>query len=317
MRLQVLSDLHLELGQQYSDFQIPVQAGSLILAGDIGRLQDYQPFLKFLQVQCQNFQHVFLVLGNHEFYGITREEGLQLAAKLTQEPVLQGRLVWREHNRFDFPGENVTLLGCTLHSHISQNSRDIVQSKVKDFSRILEWTVDKHNKCHKDDLNWLQGEINSIRNQEHTDQEGKRNPRKKIVVVTHHAPMRKGSSAPENENNAWSDGFATELLTPGTEKRANPLLDVDWFVFGHTHFTTSCTRGSVRLISNQRGYVLPGQQRNVVDVGGPNQRKNSAAVPVGKKQRPFFLDRLLRRGNHHTAPEPTFEQFDVARCIDV
>ncbi len=71
--------------------------------------------------------------GNHEFYGITREEGLQLAAKLIQESVLQGRLVWWEHNRFDFPGDNVTLLGCTLHSLISQNSRAIVQSKVKDF----------------------------------------------------------------------------------------------------------------------------------------------------------------------------------------
>ncbi len=93
MQFQVLSDLHLELGQQYSAFQIPVQTGSLILAGDIGRLQDYQPFLTFLQVQCQNFQQVFLILGNHEFYGITRAEGLQVAAKLSQESVLQGRLV--------------------------------------------------------------------------------------------------------------------------------------------------------------------------------------------------------------------------------
>jgi predicted phosphodiesterase len=274
-----------------------------------------KPFLKFLQVQCHNFQHVFLVLGNHEFYGITRDEGLQLAAKLTQESVLQGRLVLLNCDRFDFPGENITLLGCTLHSHISRDSRNIVQSKVKDFSCILEWTVDRHNRCHGEDLSWLKGEIDSIRNQERTNQTGTRNPRKKIVVVTHHAPIRKGSSAPENENNDWSDAFATELLTPGTKKIANPLLDVDWFVFGHTHFTTSCTRGSVRLISNQRGYVFPGQQRNLVDGGGTSQRKNSSTVPVAKKQRSLFLARLLRRGNHHTKPEPRFQQFDIARCI--
>lgn len=316
MRLQILSDLHLELGQQYSDFRIPVRADSLVLAGDIGRLQDYQPFLEFLQIQCHNFQHVFLILGNHEFYGITREEGLQLAMKLTQESVLQGRLIWREHSRFDFFEENVTLLGCTLHSHISQNSRDIVQSKVKDFSRILEWTVDKHNQCHQDDLNWLQNEINHIRNQERINQGKERNPRKKIVVITHHAPIRKGSSTPENENNAWSDGFATELLSLETKKGANPLLDVDWFVFGHTHFTTSCMRGSVKLISNQRGYVFPGQQHNV-DEGAMSQRKKSPTVLVAKKQRSVFLARLLRRGNREMTPEPQLEEFDVAKCIDV
>lgn len=166
-------------------------------------------------------------------------------------------------------------------------------------------------------------ELASSRNQQHQEsgaqQSGeKRKPRKKkIVVVTHHAPIRKGSSTPENENNAWSDGFATELLTPGTEKGANPLLDVDWFVFGHTHFTTSCMRGSVRLISNQRGYVFPGQQRNADDGVDTNERKTSSPVLVAKKQRSLFLLRLLRRGSHHTIPEPRFKQFDVARCIDV
>jgi hypothetical protein len=77
---------------------------------------------------------------------------------------MQGRLVVLERNRFDIPGENITLLGCTLHSHISQDSRDIVQSKIKDFSRILEWTVDDHNASHEKDLCWLRDEIQSIRN---------------------------------------------------------------------------------------------------------------------------------------------------------
>lgn len=320
MRFQVLSDLHLELGQQYSTFQIPVQAGCLILAGDIGRLQDYQPFLEFLHIQCQNFQHVFFILGNHEFYGITRVEGLQLAAKLSQEIVLQGRLVILERDRFDFPGANITLLGCTLHSHISQDSRDIVQSKVKDFSRILQWTVDDHNAAHEKDLCWIRDEIKSIRDQEFTTQMGNGQPRRKIVVVTHHAPIRKGSSKPEHENNPWSDGFATELLTPGTTKIPNPLLNVEWFVFGHTHFTTLCTRGSVKLISNQRGYVFPGQQQNATERGeghGSSQRDNTSLLPVEKKKRPLFLARLLRRGRQRTTPELGFQEFDVARCIDL
>lgn len=278
------------------------------------------PFLEFLHAQYQKFKHVFFVLGNHEFYGITRAEGLQLAAKLTQEPVLQSRLVLLERDRFDFPGQDVTLLGCTLHSCISQESRDIVQSKVKDFSRILQWTVDDHNVGHERDLRWLRDEITSIRNQERTDQTRTGNSRRKIVVVTHHAPIRKGGSHPQHENNSWSDGFATELLSSGASKMANPLLDVDWAVFGHTHFTTSCTRGSVKLISNQRGYVFPSQQQNVLgslEGHGANQRKINSVVPAAKRQLSLFVARLTRRGNNQITQEPEFQEFDVARCIDV
>lgn len=233
---------------------------------------------------------------------------------------MQGRLVVLERNRFDFPGENITLLGCTLHSHISQESRDIVQSKVKDFSRILQWTVGDHNASHEKDLRWLRDEIKTIRNQERTNQMGRGNPPKKIVVVTHHAPIRKGSSNPQHENNPWSDGFATELLAPGTTKIANSLLDVDWFVFGHTHFTTSCARGSVKLISNQRGYVFPRQQQNQIvclEESGANQRNNRSLVPVEKKQRFLSLARLLRRRNHPRTQESGFQEFAVDRCIDV
>ena len=204
-----------------------------------------------------------------------------------------------ERSRFDFPGENVTLLGCTLHSHVSQASRDIVQSKVKDFSRIRQWTVDDHNASHEKDLRWLRDEIKSIRDLERTNQMGREDPRKKkkkkIVVVTHHAPIRKGSSKPEHENNPWSDGFATELLLPATTKMENPLLDVDWFVFGHTHFTTSCTRGSVKLFSNQRGYVFPGQQQNAIDCikgSGANLRNDTPTI-AGSEEAANFLCRTL------------------------
>lgn len=321
MRFQILSDLHLEVGQQYSTFQIPVETGSLILAGDIGRLQDYQSYLQFLQIQCQNFQLVFLILGNHEFYGITRAEGLQLAARLSEESVMHGRLVVLERNRFDFYEENITLLGCTLHSHISQDSRGIVQSKVKDFSRILDWTVEDHNASHEKDLHWLRDEISSIRDIERKVGIDSGRPRKKIVVVTHHAPIRKGSSRPEHENNPWSDAFATELLTPNPTKLANPLLDADWFVFGHTHFTTFCTRGSAKLISNQRGYVLPGQQQCPIDCtkgNGTNYRTSKSGMPAEKRRERYLsLARLLRRGNKPTIPDWAFQEFDVARCIDV
>jgi len=49
---QVMSDLHLEVAQQYADFQIPAKAPDLILTRGIGRLCDFQIYLTFLTKQC-------------------------------------------------------------------------------------------------------------------------------------------------------------------------------------------------------------------------------------------------------------------------
>lgn len=70
---QILSDLHLEAGQQYSSFKIPPSAPFLILAGDIGRLIDYDAYAAFLAKQTAQFERVFWVLGNHEFYGLSED----------------------------------------------------------------------------------------------------------------------------------------------------------------------------------------------------------------------------------------------------
>ena len=62
----LMSDLHLE----YTDdnfLKFPVVAPILMLAGDIGR-PDIPSLQKFLLDQCQRFEHIFYVAGNHCFY---------------------------------------------------------------------------------------------------------------------------------------------------------------------------------------------------------------------------------------------------------
>lgn len=83
---QVLSDLHLEINRQYLSYEIPVCAEHLILAGDIGRLTDYEDYRNFLQKQTARFKLVFLIPGNHEFYNGTFAAGLEKARQLEREP---------------------------------------------------------------------------------------------------------------------------------------------------------------------------------------------------------------------------------------
>ena len=241
-----MSDLHLEVGQQYTDFDIPAVAPYLILAGDVGRLKDYQPYLEFLRQQCRQFTKVFLVLGNHEFFGTSHTEGLRLARCLEKEPGCEGKLNVLIKNRVDMdPSLGITILGCTLQSRIAEDVKAVVQMKVNDFKHIEGWTVDSHNSEHQQDVEWLQREIHNIRNEKDL-------PKRNILVITHHAPTVQGTSKPSDLANPWSCAFSTDLL----EDKA--LADTQLWVFGHTHFTSDFKQGQVRLVSNQRGYMING-----------------------------------------------------------
>ncbi|KAL4889977.1 Metallo-dependent phosphatase-like protein [Aspergillus ambiguus] len=220
---QVLSDLHLEINQQYLSFEIPVCAKHLILAGDVGRLVDYDNYRDFLQKQTDRFELVFLVLGNHEFYNDTFVAGLRKARQLAQEPSLNGRLILLHQGRYNIPGSRVIILGCTLWSKVPNEAMDIA------------------------DLTWLLSEIESIQSKNKTQ-----NKKQSILVVTHYAPSHQGTSSPQHTNNPWSSAFATDIVSQISESSG-----VKVWVFGHTHYTTEFKNQGIRVVANQRGYVLP------------------------------------------------------------
>jgi Calcineurin-like phosphoesterase len=248
---QIMSDLHLEIGQQYRSFTIPPCAPYLVLAGDIGRLRDYEGLLSFIASHCQLFRHIFLVLGNHEFFGSSRAEGVAAVKKLEHEPLLQDKFTVLYRTRVDI-SDTITVMGCTLQSFIPPESCAVVESKVSDFKEIKDWSVDDHNAEHLQDLECLEHELRAIQKD---DAAGPRPPRR-ILVVTHHAPSVRGCSAPQHETNAWSSAFATELLDNGYHDLSTLLTSSTW-VFGHTQYSAYLEKGGFRLISNQRGYIFP------------------------------------------------------------
>lgn len=246
----ILSDLHLEVDQQYASLEFPACANHLVLAGDVGRLADYDAYLYFLQKQVERFATVFLVLGNHEFYKESFESGIEKAWRLEKEPCLNGQLVLLYRRRYDVPDSNVTILGCTLWSRVPKRSSDDIQQKVQEFHQIKDWTTDSHNAAHGADSEWLLRELESIQAE---NQRAGKDLKRYILVVTHHAPLTQLTSSPRNENSSISPAFATDILSD------IPKLDgVKAWVFGHTHYSTEFKYRGVKVVSNQRGYVLNG-----------------------------------------------------------
>jgi predicted phosphodiesterase len=268
---QILSDLHLEVGQQYSTFEIPPSAPYLVLAGDIGLLTNYEAYLAFLARQTQRFKKVFLVLGNHEFYGLLFTAGLEQARKLEVEPILQGRMILLHQKRFDVPNSSISILGCTLWSKIPDDAQQVVQMKVADFRKITDWSAASHNDAYDTDLSWLRNQVAEL--QKASDGSLKKKaPERTIVIITHHAPSTQNTADPRHDNSPLTSAFSTDLLY------GEDWPNVELWVFGHTHFTTEFKKDGIKVVSNQRGCVFPKGD----SVQEKNEKKKKGAFDVRK-----------------------------------
>lgn len=257
--LQILSDLHLDHDSQYLTFHIPVSAPFLILAGNIGRLIDYESYLSFLVRRCNLHEKVFLVLGSLEFHGLAWMDGLQLAHKLEKEPATKGRLEVLYETRSEVPGTNVVLLGATLWSKIHAGDVASVMKKIAEFDEKEgiqgEWSAEKHNSEHKRDLRWLKQEVAKV-TKPGVGPDGKPvaggatgAEAKQLVVVTSFAPDLRDALDPWQVDAPWSSAYGTDLLG-GSE-----WAGVKMWVCGTTGRTCEFKKNGTTVVCNQRGRV--------------------------------------------------------------
>lgn len=256
-----MSDLHLETPKflpMYNGIQINPRARHLALLGDIGIAADDNLF-DFLTRQLCQFEIVFYVLGNHEPYSgsyedaVARMEAFEKSIASRREAEQRGedslaslgRFVFLNRRRFDLSSE-VTILGCTLFSHISDEQRSTVSLFVSDFSNIASWSVDRHNAAHRADLAWLNAEVDAIAREE---------PQRSVAVLTHYSP----TAAPEAnvpEHVQDSRGVQSAFVTDLQEEPCWMSPSVKVWGFGHTHYNCDFVDGKTGklVVANQRGY---------------------------------------------------------------
>ncbi|PWY80498.1 acyl-CoA dehydrogenase mitochondrial precursor [Aspergillus heteromorphus CBS 117.55] len=258
-RFQIVSDLHLEKPKAYDLFEIPAKAPYLALLGDIGNVTD-DGFLPFIEAQLRKFQIVFLVLGNHEPFHSSWLDVRDKLGKFSHDISLRqaqpqpgspnnklGEFVLLDQTRYQLTPD-VTVLGCTLHSQVSEapEEREQVSFGINDFYYIQDWTVEGHCAAHEADRAWLNDQVTEI---------ARTDPHHKIVIFTHHSPtVAPPAVDPAHVNSLISSGFATDLV-------GEPCWDkpqVRLWAFGHTHYNCDFTesRTGKRIVANQRGYYF-------------------------------------------------------------
>ncbi|KAK0738999.1 hypothetical protein B0T21DRAFT_391276 [Apiosordaria backusii] len=215
---------------------------------------------QFLLTQLRQFKVVFYVPGNHEPYSssweavnLFLEEFSTLVLQKKREGEALGEFVPLDRTRYQIGGEEVTVLGCTLHSFVADEYKEVASRSLNDFYRTKDWSVDSHNNAHEADKKWLNRQVEEI---EREDVGGKR----KVVIFTHHSPTtdRRANDARHELVEGWEargSAFRTDL----SKEKCWTSDRVKLWAFGHTHFNGDFWvdgeegKGK-RVYTNQRGY---------------------------------------------------------------
>jgi hypothetical protein len=133
-----------------------------------------------------------------------------------------GRFIFLDQTQYDMPGYRLTILGCTLFSHITKEQAAPVASRLVDFKDIVNWAIKQHNLAHRSDLERLNDEV------------AKWLESSRLGIspfFTHHSPCSaKEATRPRHRNSEVSSGFVTNLERK--ECWMNPRVKM--WAFGHT-----------------------------------------------------------------------------------
>lgn len=236
MKIQYGSDLHIEF-KENKDFleknPIKPEGEILLLAGDIVPFAVMKKADDFLSYLSDNFEAVYWLPGNHEYYysDIAERSGAKNEAIKSNVFLVNNTTI--KHN-------DVKIIFTSLWTKISQLNEKNIERGMSDFHVIkyaaYPFKTYHYNMLHENCLQFLNAELN----QKDTE---------KTIVVTHHVPTM--LNYPEKyRGDALNEAFAVELYDLIESKQP------DYWIYGHTHSnTTDFAIGNTLLLCNQLGYV--------------------------------------------------------------
>lgn len=210
-----------------------------VCAGDIGLINNLLGLEKYFNAIKENTDHVIWVLGNHEFYHYFHKQGLEVAYEFAQRHGIHLLDEFLGTDNLEIDG--VKFWGSTLWTDCKQNdwhAKKKIGDALYDFEVIMNDHGFANKTFHVDDS----VEINT-------------RTRAKInwdadVVITHHMPIM--ITNPKFEHNDFSYAFGNTGLE---EQILNSKIK--YWLYGHTHHSTSMDMNGTLVVSNQHGYVRP------------------------------------------------------------
>ena len=220
--LQVCSDIHLERGD-ISDISkiITPNAEILVLAGDIGNPMK-SIYNDFLYYYSKLFKVIFIITGNHEYYGNSITE----TDKKIEEICNSYTNIYFLNNKI-FNYEGILFIGTTLWSLIPEHyTMNNELSVMNDFKLIKGFTLEEYRKLFIKNIKFIKDNLED-----------------NTIIITHHAPSMR-CIAEEYKNDKVNCCFASDL----DELFMNDKV-FGW-IYGHTHNNLSFISDKKFMYSN-------------------------------------------------------------------
>lgn len=228
-----ISDLHLDMRPNATRLLMDIEPGSetLVIAGDLCEARNLKP--EWIQVLLEKYSVVLYVPGNHEYYGLTKNEthdklySMMLGnAYILQESAISLR--------------TGTFAGATLWFPDAPDNWQY-EHMISDFRYIHDfssWVYEDHNTAKR----WLSSLVGMD------------------VWITHHLPLWK-SVHPKYEGDTLNRFFVGDLSKELRAMAEPPKV----IVHGHTHEECDYMAGDTRVVCNPLGYPNEGR-RSIIPV---------------------------------------------------
>ena len=261
LKLQIVSDLHLEFRHNDLDFIVP-SAPILCLLGDICVIgtDDFEIYKRFIDIIYDKFAIILHVPGNHEYYTDSEWTIDKINARLRGFAQTRPKLniLINGMARMRLGKELYYIVGSTLWTHIDEKDHAYIQSQMNDYSCIRmpvaarpasaprptsaltarprpsrPFTVADMQKLHKKCVASIKRYIAMA------TQDGA-----KCVLLTHHKAFHEKKY---HLHQAYESDLACLF--------ADPVIAV---AYGHTHRRFNGLVNKIHTVSNPRGY--PGER---------------------------------------------------------
>lgn len=260
MKIQVVSDLHLEFG----DIDIPnAGADVLVLSGDIcvaedlydhphdgsngvplgSRQEKAYMYRKFFDRVSKTFDQVIYVAGNHEHYHGKWSKAHDV---LSAECSVYGNVQYLNRSIFVYKG--VTFLGGTLWTDCNKgdpltlhavrdmmNDYRVIRDDTRGFTPLKPFTTAMR---FRETIGYFKLILQDM------------HPEDKAVVVTHHAPSFQSVHEHYKAETLMNGAYASDL--------SEFILDhpqIKLWTHGHMHDPSDYFIGDTRIVCNPRGYA--------------------------------------------------------------
>lgn len=267
MKIDYCSDLHIDFG----DLILNPTPGAkvLILAGDVCEAihvkNNYDPngimftgrpdlrpdrFMRFFLEECSKYEHVFYVMGNHEYYGGYLNKTIPHLRSILPKNIhiLDREVFFLDGVAFlggtmwtDFGNANPINMHIAKHSMYDYNSITMFNNQNNAYHKLTPEKILEEHRMTKQFFEYVL--------KEHRDS--------KVVSITHHAPS----------SISVEKSYKTHALTPCYYSDLSDVMlhneNLKFWIHGHIHTQSDYMIGETRVLANPRGYV--GYENHIVN----------------------------------------------------